>query len=175
MLPCLLVGAAFASDELDLPPAPDTRPAPPVQGSAMWIGVTPPVVGIPLHTSAPLALAVDIDLRWPSQSAWIQPELRVGVVRDFGLDDGVILPGTDTLFLATFGARFGTDKGFYGGLSGGLKTTWTQASGADTVGFDVAYHAYGGYAFRVSDRVRVSPELTVGTMNTLAVRVEWGG
>ena len=81
MLPVLLIGAALASDETELPPAPTTRPAPPVHGSALWIGVTPPMVAVPLVTASPLAMSMDVDFRFPSRVGWVQPELRVAGVK----------------------------------------------------------------------------------------------
>jgi hypothetical protein len=166
MLLCLtLAHAAPVVEWPDPDPEPPFRPEP---GQATWIGVTTPAVGLLPASGWPVAVGTDLDLRPASRLAWLQPELRVGI------GTGIPTPGSsdapDIGLAATFGARFGRDRGFYAGTGGGIGLTWSP----DALHVTPAYVLYGGYAFAVRDGMRLSPELTLGSFTGVAVRVEWG-
>lgn len=139
---------------------------PPALGS--WGGVSAPSAVLPL--GAPAGVGLIGNARWASRSAWLQPELRVSYTEGVSLDAGV----SDTASMtAVFGARFGRDRGLYGGLLSGAELTVDYGEGRVDPGLGL--QAVLGYAVPVGEHVRISPEVTVGTLNTLSVRVEWGG
>lgn len=139
-------------------------------GSGPWFSVSAPLPALHVSEDPLVGLAMDGRFRFASPHPWHRPELRVAYAQGVGLGvDG--FADTGTRVEATFGSRFGHDRGVYGGLGvgGGL------AVDGGALSTNYAFVAYGGYAIPVGERVRVSPELSVGTVNAVSVRVDWGG
>ncbi|MFN7145035.1 MAG: hypothetical protein ACK4YP_14760 [Myxococcota bacterium] len=135
-----------------------------------WASVSAPLPALHVSEDPLVGLAMDGRFRFATSHPWLQPEARVAYVQGVGLGvDG--FADTGTRLDATFGSRFGLDRGVYGGLGVGGGLAWD----GDALSPNYAFVAYGGYAILVGERVRVSPELSVGTVNALSVRVEWGG
>lgn len=104
-----------------------------------------------------LAIGSDVNVRFGTPSGWVQPELRVYTLIDPSLFSGWGGAG------ALLGARFGKDRGWYAGVGAGVGTVY----------YRFIAHAWLGYAFRIGDFGRVSPELSLGTTSTITCRFEW--
>lgn len=139
-------------------------------GSGTWVSVSAPLPTLHISQDPLVGLGMDGRVRFATRLAWLQPEARVAYAQGVGVGvDG--FADTGTRVDATFGSRFGLDRGVYGGLGVGGGLAWD----ADALSSNYAFVSYVGYAIPLGERVRLSPELSLGTVNGVTVRVEWGG
>lgn len=170
VLPLLAAPPAVAMEDVDTGAAAPARP----EGLGFWVGVTPPSIGFG-GIGRPLSAGLDVDVRIPFPLTWLQPQVNLTFVN--GVGAYYILPYflDDRMLSATVGARFGGDHGFYGALGAGAAVVHVANGESPGTRFAPTAHLNAGYAFRAGDHLRISPELTLGTLNTVVLRFEWGG
>ncbi|MFN7143021.1 MAG: hypothetical protein ACK4YP_04545 [Myxococcota bacterium] len=152
-------------------PAEVVTDAPARAGQTWWVGLTPPTFG----WSNGLAVGMDVNLRLPSPVSWVQPEVAVAATNGIGAYYVIPYPSDNWSVRGTAGARFGRDHGFYGGLGLGAGVGEFGYCDAKRRAAIPAARLYGGYAFRAGDHMRISPEIEIAHLITVAMRFEWGG
>lgn len=143
----------------------------PRRAQTWWVGVTPPTFG----WSNGLAVGMDVNLRLPSPVAWVQPEVAVAATNGIGAYYVIPYPSDNWSVRGTAGARFGRDHGWYGGLGLGAGVGEFGYGDAKRRAVIPAARLYGGYAFRAGEHMRISPEVEIAHLITVAMRFEWGG